>query len=98
MTRAKLPRRNIIPTITEFPAIEVKVDNEILLKEINSIKNRIRSTLVQYLKNKDIVLNIRLAEGQELSKALTRKEMFEEMLTSNHAISKLKSELGLELM
>ena len=90
--------RNIIPTITEFPAIEVKVDNEILLKEINSIKNRIRSTLVQYLKNKDIVLNIRLAEGQELSKALTRKELFEEMLTSNHAISKLQSELGLELM
>ena len=90
--------RNILPTITDFPTIEIKVDNNILLKEINIIKNRIRNTMVQYLKNDDIQLNIRLAEGQELSKALTRKELFEEMLTNNHSIQKLRLQLGLELM
>ena len=90
--------RNILPTITNYPTVEVKVDNEILLKEISTIKNRIRSTLVQKLKNKDIVLNIRLAEGGELKKALTKKELFEEMLSTNHGIEKLQSELGLELM
>ncbi len=90
--------RNLLPTITDFPTIEIKVDNEILLKEINSIKNRIRSTLIQYLKNNDIVLNIRLAEGKELSKALTKKELFEEMLSNSHGLQKLQSELGLELM
>ncbi len=90
--------RNILPTITNYPTVEVKVDNEILLKEISTIKNRIRSTLVQNLKNKDIVLNIRLAEGSEIKKALTKKELFEEMLSSNHGIEKLQSELGLELM
>ena len=90
--------RNILPTITNYPTVEVKVDNEILLKEISTIKNRIRSTLVQNLKNKDIVLNIRLAEGGELKKALTKKELFEEMLSTNHGIEKLQSELGLELI
>ena len=90
--------RNILPTITNYPTVEVKVDNEILLKEISTIKNRIRSTLVQNLKNKDIVLNIRLAEGSEIKKALTKKELFEEMLSTNHGIEKLQSELGLELM
>ncbi|MBR6944729.1 MAG: DNA polymerase III subunit gamma/tau, partial [Prevotella sp.] len=90
--------RNILPTITNYPTVEVKVDNEILLKEISTIKNRIRSTLVQNLKNKDIVLNIRLAEGGELKKALTKKELFEEMLSTNHGLEKLQSELGLELI
>ncbi|MBP5278114.1 MAG: DNA polymerase III subunit gamma/tau, partial [Prevotella sp.] len=90
--------RNLIPAITTFPTVEVKVDNEILLKEITAIKSRIRSTLVQNLKNKDIVLDIRLAERGELTKALTKKELYEEMLTNYHSIQKLQSELGLELM
>ena len=89
--------RNMRPRITEYPHIEAVVDNQILLDQMNAIHGRIRSTLAKALHNNDITLNLQLAQADEVTKVLSRKEIFEEMSTKNPAISKLRGLLDLEL-
>ena len=90
--------KNMQPHITTYPAIEAVVDNEILLNQLSSIKGRIRSTLVKALHNEDITFSLRLAEGTEVTKVLTRREQFEEMEKKNPAISKLRQTFDLEFV
>ena len=47
----------VTPTITNFPNIEVVVDNQLLLNDILNIKNRIRPTFVQGLRNNQIQID-----------------------------------------
>lgn len=89
--------RNMRPRITEFPHIEATVDNQILLDQMNRIKGRIRSTLAKDLGNDSITLELKLAESNEVTKVLSRKEIFEELSTKNPAIEKLRGLLDLEL-
>ena len=89
--------RNMRPRITEYPHIEAVVDNQILLDQMNAIHGRIRSTLAKALHNNEITLNLQLAQADEVTKVLSRKEIFEEMGTKNPAISKLRGLLDLEL-
>ena len=89
--------RNMRPRITEFPHIEATVDNQILLDQMNRIKGRIRSTLAKDLGNDGITLELKLAESNEVTKVLSRKEIFEELSTKNPAIEKLRGLLDLEL-
>ena len=89
--------KNITPEITDFPNIELVVDNRQLMDEIIRIKGRIRKTMAIYLHNGNIDFNIRLAEGEELKPMLTRKEIFDKMRQDNEAIEKLRSLLDLEL-
>ena len=85
----------LTPHITEYPNIEVVIDNPILLDEISKIKNRIKSTLVQGLRNSTIVINYRVAEQAEIGKILSKKEIFEEMRKKNPAIDKLMEDFKL---
>ena len=85
----------LTPHITEYPNIEVVIDNPILLDEIGKIKNRIKSTLVQGLRNSTIVINYRVAEQAEIGKILSKKEIFEEMRKKNPAIDKLMEDFKL---
>ena len=89
--------KNMIPKITEFPNVEVVIDNQILLEEIAKIKSRIRATLAATLHNKDIQFNVRLAKEDEVTKILTKKEIFEELRKKNPAIEKLCVQFGLTM-
>ena len=90
--------KNLIPRITEFPNVEVVVDNELLLEDINKIKGSIKATLIRDLQNDDITLTLRKAKDEEIGRALTRRELYKEMLDKNTAISKLQKLLNLELV
>ena len=81
--------KNMIPVITDYPNIEVTVDNKILYEDMLKIRNRINLTLIKTLRNKDINLIIRLAEEEEIKKILTDKEIYDGILENNNAMKKL---------
>lgn len=89
--------KNLIPSITDFPAVEVLVESEILVNELKEIKSRIELTLAQYLHNGNITLQITLAEQAERTRYLTPKESFDEMVAESDALRFLCEELKLEM-
>ena len=89
--------KNMNPTITEFPAVEVVADNQLALEQMEEIKGSIVKTLQLYLHNKDITLTLRMAERQEHVRILSRREQYELMEKENPSIGKLRELLGLEL-
>lgn len=97
MTGIASRMKNMTPKITEFPAIEIQVDNQILLDDIIKIKGRIRNTLVTRLHNNDITINIKLAKPEERKQMLTNRERFDELKNNNKAFNMLIEALNLEL-
>ena len=89
--------KNMNPVITEYPQVEVVVDNQLALDQMNDIRKSILKTLKIYLHNQDITLSMRLAERQEHVRILSRKEQYELMEKENPAIAKLRELLNLEL-
>lgn len=90
--------KNLQPKITEFPNVEVVVDNQLLLDDITKIKTKILATLVKDLKNDDITLSLRKAKEEEVGRVLTRKEQYMELTKKNKAVAKLQELLSLELI
>lgn len=97
MTGIAARMKNMMPTIKDFPNIEVVVDNEILLDDMTKIKGRIRNTLIKGLKNNDITLSLRLAKPEEIKRIPTNRERFDELKNTNKAFEKLSDMLGLEV-
>ena len=89
--------KNMNPVITDFPHIEVEVDNQIQFDQITQIKGSILKTLKLYLQNESITLDLRLNEKRETMKILTRREQYEMLTNENPAVAKLSSLLDLEL-
>ena len=89
--------KNMNPVITDFPHIEVEVDNQIQFDQITQIKGSIVKTLKLYLQNESITLDLRLNEKRETMKILTRREQYEMLTNENPAVAKLSSLLDLEL-
>ena len=89
--------KNMNPVITDFPHIEVEVDNQIQFDQITQIKGSILKTLKLYLQNESITLALRLNETRETMKILTRREQYEMLTNENPAVAKLSSLLDLEL-
>lgn len=89
--------KNIRPTITDYPNIEIVFDNKIFLDEIKPIQGRLRATMAKYLHNGNIQFSIRLARQEEIKPVLTPLENFERMKSENPAIKSLVEKLGLEL-
>ena len=89
--------KNIVPSITVYPSIELVVENEMLRKELNDIKKRLEVTMAKHLHNGNITLSVRLAEQTEKRKILTPKENFEEMLEYSKSFRILAEKLNLEL-
>lgn len=88
--------KNVKPHISNFPEIEIVVDNQILLDQINEIKGRIRVTIAKALHNGSVNLTLRLAEAEEISRKLTKKEVFDELMKQKEVRSFVES-MGLEL-
>lgn len=89
--------KNLVPAITNYPNIEVVVDNKLLLDQINAISRNIRATMRMKLHNALIEFTPRLAKQDENKRALTKLEVFDALRKKNPAIEKLRVGLGLEL-
>lgn len=85
----------IKPKLTECPNIEIVADNQLLLDDMQSIKNRIRNTLVRGLHNTNIVISYRLSHKEEVKKILNKREVLENMRKENPALDKLCNTLKL---
>lgn len=89
--------KNITPTITTFPEIQVLAENKIQLNELLAIKARIRSTMAKELKNGKITVAIRLAKQEEIVPALSPYETLEKLKKENKALTKLIEAFKLDL-
>ena len=85
----------LTPTITEFPNIEVVIDNPILMEDVSKIKNRIRTTLVRGLNNNALTINYRLAEQSEIKVIKSKKEIFDDLKEKTPALEELVQEFQL---
>lgn len=88
--------KNLMPVITQYPEVEVVVDNKMLLDDIQKIKGRIQNTLIKTLRNDDIKLVLRLARPEEVKQILSPKELYEKLCKLNPAIKKLGDAFKLE--
>ena len=89
--------KNLLPQITTFPQVEVVIENDILLKQLQDIKGKIQATLRMLLQNNNLLLSLRLAEAQEVTKLYSKREIFELLKKENPQLDKLCHNLGLEL-
>ena len=89
--------KNLVPTVTTMPAIEVKVDNRLVLEEMETIKGSIVNTLKLYLHNNAITLAMSVNDQPQATRILTRREQYEELSKKNPAVAKLQELFGLEL-
>ena len=89
--------KNMSPVITELPAIEVTVENQLALDQMEQIKGKIVSTLKRDLHNTAITLTIRVAEHKKGERILSRREQYEQMAKENPSIAKLRDLLDLNL-
>lgn len=89
--------KNITPKLLDYPNVEVVVDNQILLNQLTQIQGRIRATLANDLKEPNLTLSLRLTQGSEVRKTLSKKELFEKMRKNNPAVEKLRESLDLIL-
>ena len=89
--------KNMNPEITEFPNIEVVVDNELIRQELEDIQKSVAKTLQIYLRNNQLQLSLRVAEQTEQVKVLSRREQFDLMTEKNAAVGKLLRAFDLEL-
>ncbi len=89
--------KNITPAITDFPNVDLAVNNELFLNEVARIQRRITATMRMALHNDNIQFTVRLAKSSEITRILTKPELFEQMKEKNPAIKRLSDELGLVL-
>ncbi len=89
--------KNMTPVITAMPAIEVKVDNGLVLEQMEKIKGSIVNTLKLYLHNNAITMKMTMEEQSKGMRILTRREQYEELSKQNPAVATLCELFGLEL-
>ena len=89
--------KNMSPVITDYPAVEIVVENQLALEQMQQIKGKILNTLKLHLRNNAITLTMRQAEHHEAGKILTRREQYEQMVKENPSIAKLRDLLDLQL-
>ena len=89
--------KNMNPVITEFPQIEVTVENELIKQDMEAIYKSILKTLQLHLRNNKITFTILVSDQKEQTRILSRREQFEEMRKINPAVAKLQQAFDLEL-
>ena len=89
--------KTMTPTIANFPAVEVVVENQLAKEQMESIKGSIVNTLKLHLHHTDITLAIRLAEHHDQQPILSRREQYELLEKENPAVGKLRELFGLQL-
>ncbi|NLY25439.1 MAG: DNA polymerase III subunit gamma/tau [Bacteroidales bacterium] len=86
-----------LPKMVSDVLFEVEVNSEINKQYLTDNSYAILTFLREKLKNGDITMIIKIAEGNAIKKALTSREIFDEMAEKNPSLLKLSDEFGLEL-
>ena len=89
--------KNMTPRITDFPNIELVVENQLLLDQVAEIKGRVRASMAKALHNGNVQFTLRLAKAEEIKPILTKKELLVKLRKDNDAVDKLCSTLNLDL-
>ena len=89
--------KNVKPLITDYPNIELVVDNQSVQSQVASISGRIRATMAKALNNGEIRFTVRLAAIEEVGKVLSKRELFDQLRQENPAIERLTNLLDLEV-
>ena len=89
--------KNMNPQITDYPQVEVTVENELIKQDMEAIRKSILKTLQLHLHNQQITFTILVSNQKEQTRILSRREQFEEMSKINPAVAKLQQEFDLEL-
>jgi DNA polymerase-3 subunit gamma/tau len=89
--------KNMNPVITEFPKLQVTVDNTLIQQQMEDFKGRIVKTLINSLHNVGITLEITVSEKTGRVRLLSRREQFEALSKENPAVEKLRQDFDLEL-
>ena len=97
MTGLSSRMKNLLPKISDYPNVEVVVDNDILLNELQAIKGRIRATLAKALGNGNIELQLRLAKVEEVKVLMTKRDVLNELKANYPGVRLLYESLGLEM-
>ena len=90
--------KNMNPVITDFPNIEITVDNDLIKQDLEKIIKGVNKTLQVYLRNSKVTLKIVVSDKPEKVKILTRREQFEEMSKENPAVEALRQVCDLNLV
>lgn len=85
------------PRLISDVIFEVEVNTEINKEYLTNSSLSILSFLRSKVKNDDLTMTIKIAEGNAIKKPLTSREMFDEMAKKNPSLLKLSDEFGLEL-
>ncbi|MDD4778192.1 MAG: DNA polymerase III subunit gamma/tau [Fermentimonas sp.] len=85
------------PKLISEVIFEVEVNTEINKEYLMSNSMPILTFLRSKVKNDDLTMTIKIAEGNAITKPLTSREIFDEMADKNPALQKLSDEFGLEL-
>ncbi len=85
------------PKMISDVVFEVEVNTELNRQYLTDNSLSILSFLREQLSNSEITMMIRIAEGNAIRKALTSREIFDEMTKQNPSLQKLSDEFGLEL-
>ncbi len=87
-----------LPKMRDDNIFEVEVNTELNKQYINDNSVSILSFLRERLKNDDVSMTITIAEGNAIKKAVTSREIFDQMAEQNPSLQKLSDEFGLELI
>lgn len=86
-----------LPKMKSDSVFEVEVNTDLNKQYLTDNSLSILSFLRKKLQNGDVVMNIKIAEGNAIKKPLTSREIFDEMVQQNPSLQKLSDEFGLEL-
>lgn len=100
LTEEKLLKNTMslyLPQLMEDHCFEVEVNTELNKQYLTDNSLSILTFLREKLDNGEISMSIRIAKVNAIRKALTSREIFDEMASQNPALQKLSDEFGLEL-
>jgi len=86
------------PKMINDVVFEVTVNSELNKEFLTSNGESILTFLREKVKNDDLTMTITISKDNVIKKALTSREIFEEMVKDNPALQKLSDEFGLELV
>jgi DNA polymerase-3 subunit gamma/tau len=85
------------PTLISEALFEVEVNSELNKEYLTSNGESLLTFLRGKVKNDNLTMTIKIAKENVIKKALTSREIFEEMVEKNSNLQNLSDEFGLEL-
>jgi DNA polymerase-3 subunit gamma/tau len=88
---------NFVFKLTDDTHLEFVVENELVEKELNNVKNQTLNFLRKDLNNASLEMRVRVSEADEIVRPVSRQDKFKFMAEKNKALIELQQKFGLEL-